>query len=733
MTISNKKDAGLYAEMLKGIGKKFRGTLIDNAKRFRLRGSGYDAMPKQQDGYFKIETARQITGPLLAMTDDAVRENYIIGATQVLKSMVGDLWVPYWFEHVLLPMLVLFEDEGKADLFCSRRLMDTLKFHPKIKKLMAASLKESRFNVAGTWFKIANAELLVCGMNDGNVSTLSWPAIWISEAWQKGKTGLLEKAFKRADRYPDTYKILCESQAGETDSDLAAKVKVAHPVPLEWECPACGGIQTWEWRHWNHRRPADFKPREQRKVSVVNMGGGIATVSQPPTPGSYAGMRFGRRPEGSLFEDSDNDWSISDQAASAYWECIWCGHHINDTESERRAICETYRQEYRILDQSGPAPKFRTPDKVVFTIPREANCTNKFKPTVERFLVAKDAKKLGQAQKLKDWFMSERAVFYDDAVDVRRSIIMSTGSYDPSKYRQLMGDKFHCVAMTVDCHKALDAREDESRIGTFWFEVRAFDKMGNSIQLARGWVLSWELVKAQQIYWCVPAPRVYIDSAWMPDQVSEAAVKHHDMVSGQPGTAFANVKVPMTWTLCEGAKPNQRLTSKGKAAAYAYSQLPFVRTYTAPNGTIRRMMLYKLTWHGLSFEKQFDSILGKGVAVKWEWLKRDELIIVDTDQKPSARLLAISLDRERGNGAYEEMLNSRHYDERKRAYLDWDKKAWTLFRPSTIDSDGNVVREGSEVPGRPTEGRDSGLMHLSGVAQDGLLGHVAMEQEQEQQ
>jgi len=723
-------DEQLLAEIYAAQGKTFRGDLVANAKRFQFRGSGYDAMPKEQNGHFKIESARQIAGPLRAMLDEAVRVNNVIGATQVLKSLVGDLWVPYCFEHVLLPMLVLFEDDGKADLFCSRRLMDTLKGHPKISKLMAESVKENRHNVTGTWFKIAGAELLVCGLNEGNVSTLSWPLIWISEAWQHGTDGLLKKGFKRTDRYPNTFKILNESQAGEVGSDLHSETKTAHQVPLEWNCPACGGVQTWEWHHWNHRRPADFKPLEPRKVSTITIGGETGFVSTPPAPGSFAGMRFGRKLTGHVFEDVNEDMTIEEIARSAYWECIWCGHHINDTRAERMAICETYNQEYRILETHRDIPVWRTPAKVCFTIPYEAAWDNKFENTVTNFQAAKSAKSYGNPLKMRDWFLSERAVFYNEKLDLRRSTMVSLSSYDPAKYRAMMGDRFHCVQMTVDCHKALDAKEDEHRIGAFWFEVRAFEKNGNSIQLARGWVFSWELVKAQQMYWNVPATRVLIDCAWMPDQVAEAAVRFHDMVGGNQGTIYANVKIPLAWFLCEGTKPTQRLTLKGKAAPYACDQLPGVRTYTEPNGTVKRMFLNKVWWHGLSFEKQMDSILSKGIAVKWEWLKKNELVIVDTNGKPSAELLAKSLDRERGNGAYEEMMNSRHYDERKRAYLDWDKQAWTKFRPSTIDESGTVLVEGGDVPGRPTEARDSGLMHLVGVAQDGLLGHVALENEQ---
>ncbi len=724
-------DAKLLADIFAAQGKSYRGDLVDNAKRFKFRGSGYDAMPKEQNGHFQIETARQIAGPLRAMLDDSVRICHVIGATQVLKSMVGDNWLMYWFEHVLLPMLVVFEDDGKAELFCSRRLMDTLKDHPEIKKLLAESIRENRHNVTGTWVKIAGAELLVCGLNEGNVSTLSWPAVWVSEAWQHGNDGLLQKALKRTDRYPKTYKILNESQAGEIGSDLHAAVNVAHPVPLEWNCPACGGVQTWEWPHWNHRRKADFIPREQKKVSVITIGGETGFVSTQPTPGSYAGMRFGTKISGNVLEDDGDDLSDEQKSRMAYWECIWCGHRINDTRAERLAICETYRQEYRVLDTSRAVPVMRTPEQVVFTIPYEAAFDNPFKKTVANFLAAKAAKKMGQTLKMRDWFLSERAVFYDEKLDVHRSVMVSLSSYDPAKYRELMGDKFHCVSMTVDCHKALDAKEDEPRIGMFWFEARAFEKLGHSIQLARGWVSSWELVKAQQLFWKVPAPRVFVDCAWMLDQVAEAAVRFHDMVAGKAGTQYENVKIPLAWTLCEGAKPNKRLTQNGKATAFMNVSLG-AKTYTDASGKKTWVPLRKLFWHGRTFEQQFDSILSKGVSVKWEWLKKSELVIVDMNGKPSAELLAKSLDRERGNGAYEEMLNSRYYDERKRAYLDWDKKGWTLFKPSSISEDGTITQEGGEVPGRPTEARDSGLMHLAGVAQDGLLGHVVVNNEQEQ-
>lgn len=252
------------ASVAGAIGQTFRGGMVENCGRFKFIGGGYKSMPAEQEGHFRIETARQLSGPMSALTNDRVRVVNIIGATQVLKSICGDAWVVYCLEHVLLPMLVLFEDDGKADLYCGMRLMDTIKGHPGIAKMLAESRKESRHNVTGTWLKIAGVELLVAGLNEGNVSTLSWPLVWISEAWQHKNDGLLEKAFKRTDRFANTFKILNESQASLAGSDLHGKAGSAFQVPLVWRCPACDGAQTWEWEHWSYRRPEHFKGRLPR-------------------------------------------------------------------------------------------------------------------------------------------------------------------------------------------------------------------------------------------------------------------------------------------------------------------------------------------------------------------------------------------------------------------------------------------------------------------------------------
>ena len=68
--------------------------------------------------------------------------------------------------------------------------------HPGMSGAIIEQQKDNRFKITQTKIKLPGASLFVEGLNDGNVSTFSWPVLWVSEAWQHGNDGLLFKAFK---------------------------------------------------------------------------------------------------------------------------------------------------------------------------------------------------------------------------------------------------------------------------------------------------------------------------------------------------------------------------------------------------------------------------------------------------------------------------------------------------------------------------------------------------------
>jgi len=608
-------------------------------------------MPKEQNGHFDIRSALHLSGIFYALEDPFVRSVHLIGATQVLKSMAGECWIIYHFEHFRLPTLVLFEDDDKARKFAGERLISTVMDHPGMSGAIIEQQKDNRFKITQTKIKLPGASLFVEGLNDGNVSTFSWPVLWVSEAWQHGNDGLLFKAFKRTDRFPDTHKILNESQASIVGTDLHTAVKDVHQVPLEWTCPSCGGVQTWELRHWSHKRPDDFKPRDPKRVASVDIGGGTALVWEQPKPGTYAGMIWSLDKEG-----KEDNRTIEEKARFAHWRCIWCDHRIRDTKTERQAIAETYRQEYRINENG----KLFTPKEVCFTLPFESNTGNRFAKTVSTFLSAKSADDFGSKKALEDWYLSDRAHFFDPAREFK-TIDVAPGSYNPAMYRELMGPDFHSVNMMVDCQQDQDVMDKtgKSITGWFWFIIRATDKFGNSKQLGRGFCKSWDELLKHKTKWAVPTDRMCIDVGQWGTQIMQKAVECREMVKlDKPQGIFKLTHKDLTWYLFSAEK-----TRKG----YPHPDNHF-RMWSTPQrvpvplidaeGKRRTIFLNKIRFDRNTFNQQLDAIWGGAPGMpKFEILSREFL-----DEQSKAM--------ETGDRTYSQQLSARIYDKDKNDYIE---------------------------------------------------------------
>jgi hypothetical protein len=596
----NQMDCKFDSPFYRAFTPRFRGGIAENCQRFRLMGGGYKAMPPEQNGHFWLSSARQLTGPLNALLDSFVRSVHVIGATQVLKSIIGDIWVPYVMEHIRQPMLVLFEDDPKADLFCSLRLMETLRNHPMISGMLAESKKENRHNVTGTWIKTLHSELLVAGLNDGNVSTLSWPYIWVSEAWQHGSDGLLFKAFKRADRFADSYKILNESQAAMAGTDLHRAIQGAHSTPLVWKCPQCSGAQTWEWNHWSYERPQEFTP-------LPNPG------AEQPKPGSYGGMKWP--------DDAGGTRTIEDRARGAYWECIWCGHHIGDTKEERRQLCESYAQDYR-TESNGV---MLSPKQVVFTLPFEAAWDNRFEKTVANYLTAKVAKAHGNDTPLIDWFLAERAMFYDPRLTQTRINILS-GSYNvsgviPDEQVRVLG---------IDCQQG----EVALKTGHFWWVARAVDKKGDLYQLGRGYATSWEEMIQIQRDLKISNDNVAIDGGNYLQEILDMAAQQMEIVerevlhwrTAKPTGRKARVKSAWKVLRGNGVKRSFPHGGQNRRIFRSFSQPSTYQRQVTRDGQVMMVDIPVYEWSNLSVKDHLQNLMQGGPTMpKFIALKREQL------------------------------------------------------------------------------------------------------------
>src|SRR5208282_1830420 len=260
----------------------FRGEVWENAEHFRLVGKAYESMPAAQAGYFDIATCRHLAGPLRAWRHPDIRKILVRKAIQTQGSLLIDLLLPYIIQHEPRNTLVLFETDDKALNYCSVRLMDTLHQHPVIGGMIQEVQRENRYDVTTTYIKLPGMTLLIGGLNESNVSTLSWPNVLISEAWIHRDDGLLFKAFGRTTQFENSCKILVESQAAMESDDFARECDLAWRIPLTWECPFCGARQEWDF---SQKRPEDFKARRRSHCPD-----GDLPLQIEPKPGSYAGM-----------------------------------------------------------------------------------------------------------------------------------------------------------------------------------------------------------------------------------------------------------------------------------------------------------------------------------------------------------------------------------------------------------------------------------------------------------
>lgn len=542
---------------LRAFSPKFKGEIWENARRFQLVGAGYKSMPAEQNGYFDITTAMQLRGVLKALNDPDVEIVIVVGATQVLKSLAGDIWAIHVVEHETDSMLIIFEDDPKAKLYVATRLMETIKQHPVIAKMISGIMEEDpqgRHRIAQTRIRFDLGRLLeVGGANDGMLSSLSWRFIWGSEPWQ-WKPGMLPKLIRRADRYDGITaprrKILLESQAGMDGTDFAMEAAAAHPAPLTWACPHCGGRQSWECpSEYSIPRPADFKPIEPQRHKGTEAK--QLEIWHPPQPSTLAGMKI---PE----PDSvpGKILSLEERARMAKWECFWCGTLIEDKPEIRRAIAMSYEQEYRIAVDGGARGAtrptiYRKPKAVCFNIPREANTTNSFESGALSYLKAKEAQSSGNEVPLENWYMSERAKFYSKKLtQTRVAIVVETVQKDEKGL--IPNEKIR--ALLVDCQKDIveSLKSGKDVTGHFWYVAEATDKQGNTFMLERGYATSWEELFGKngiKERLKIPTRNVCIDGGNWFDLVKEKAAQYRTMETALDGTGK---KVWATWKVMVG-------------------------------------------------------------------------------------------------------------------------------------------------------------------------------------
>jgi hypothetical protein len=451
--------------------------------------------------------------------------------------------------------------------------------------------------------------------------------------------------------------------------DFARECDLAVRVPLTWACPHCGGRQEWEF---SQKRAEEFKCRMQNAECRMQ--------NEKPKPGTYAGMII---PHSTRMADgAEIEVSADERALGAEWECYWCGARLADTPPLRRQLMDSYQQ---IIPS--PAPR-----AVVFDWPEEASLGISFAESVRHFLTADAAQKAGNIIPKQDWYMQRRARTWNPAL-TRPQIDIAPGSYDPN---QIVPDE-HSRNMAVDCQQdqVVMDKTGKSVTGWFWYIVRVVDKFGNSKQLARGYVKSWEEWIAVQKKWKVPNDRVVIDIGQWPGQITQRAADERETVAVNKMTMLGFMKDrTVTWYLLAAELMRRQFKHRdGQIRPWSPPQ-PIPATVFDNDGRRQVIHLKKIRWDNMTFRLQVDALRSGAPGMpKMEVLGREFL-----DAQTQAM--------ERGDLTYERQMDAQYYIPEKRQFKE--------LRPN----DHYMACE---------------AMLLVRQAMDGMMGHLAIAEDSSQE
>jgi Phage terminase large subunit gpA, ATPase domain len=479
---------------------------IASAWQLPFRGEIYEyagAAVNLQQGYavkgaFDINTARHLIEPLQAIRNQRVRLVSIQAAVQTLKSLVADIVVPYWIEHDPGDILWLFEDDPKAKLYADSRAMPLIRSIPAIHAMLQGV---ERHEKTKTKIKFSHCNLVLAGLNEGNVQSISWRYVILDEAWMARANGLIRQAKDRTKQYPDSKKILILGQGGWEDEDADLEHKQTDMRELHYACPAC-----------SYSQPFDLsRLRDEHHPN-------------PTLRGSYSGLSW----DTNEITKPGGRWNLTEVHKTAHYRCFACDHRIEDTPAVRRRLNDSY---HFVATNPGGLP-----GHVGFHWPAEASMRIPFGDVVVKYLKAKtQAEELAYRLPLQEFFQKDRAVTWSEAItDEHRPIV-----HEPYDIQSDWPEEAHRL-LIVDCQRDL---------AKFFCTVYAVALTGEVRELARTAAASFDEVAAKQTEWKVKDQQVFLDCGYQMTKVLSECVRH-----GHVGTVRIGGKERKLWLCWNGLK-----------------------------------------------------------------------------------------------------------------------------------------------------------------------------------
>lgn len=399
-------------------------------------------------GKLDMSISPYLLEPLHDIDDPKVTQINLALATQVGKSLVAEIAIPYWIMNKPKPILRIFHNDAVSNTFAETRLIPLLRNINAMKAL----LSHDRFSTRKNAINLPHVSVTMKGCNESMAHGLSIGYLLCDEIHQ-WDVGMFNKFLARTTAFSGRRKIICCSQPSQVGSEWDTIYSKGIVYEWQWLCPSCGKRQPYIW-------------------------------SKEKKTGGYAGFNW------DTILNNDGSTNINDSSKTTWLECEECDHRVHDTPIERRYLNDTGK--YVCIKSDG--------DSAIksYTCPNFVNINLTFESAATQYMLAKKMLKYtGLTEQMEIFVTQVLGKFYkkDELVDVSKII---TEYYDKSV------DKDWIVSMGVDvqrvgavkyyCVRAWHRNGNESR------------------RLDFGVSIHWEEIEEIRKKYNVPLPMVHVDS-----------------------------------------------------------------------------------------------------------------------------------------------------------------------------------------------------------------------------
>jgi phage terminase large subunit GpA-like protein len=327
-------------------------------------------------GRLDLSTSPYLHKPMEAIDNPYIMQVNLCMATQVGKTLVEELFIPYSIINAPGPVFRIFNNKEVSDVFAETRLIPLLKSCEPIKPL----LKYDRFTTKKSGITLPHISVTLGSSNTALQHGMSVRYLLCDELHQ-WEAGQFNKFLARTTAFAGRRKVICSSQPskkGHEWEQICYKGKVHE---WAWLCPKCNTRQLF---HWSKEKP----------------------------DGTYAGFNW------DTILNEEGATNIIESAKTTVLECINCDHHINDTPTERLYLNNT--GEYICTKNDG--------DETVatFMAPCFVNPNITFASKAAEYMIAKRTKSLTGLDELMEIFVEQSlGKFYkrEQAVDVSKILV----------------------------------------------------------------------------------------------------------------------------------------------------------------------------------------------------------------------------------------------------------------------------------------------------------------------